>query len=159
LKTKPIHVTLRLPSSLTPHRTSPTLGRISTGSSRPLCRDSRITSITISRRADPRQLRSPVSALLPQFVEYTVEDGHLFFLEVDPPSVPSHLPSPQPLQTNTVKSNPHFSRGGAYLVDIQSGIDLPEDSAESQYQLLEASEVTDPVSVNPLFLGKAEPSS
>jgi hypothetical protein len=84
-------------------------------------------------------------------VEYTVEDGQLFFLEV---GLAIHPCSPSSLQTNTVKSNPHFGRNGAYLVDIQSGVGLEEGAADSQFHLLE---VSDPISVNPLFR-EAEPS-
>lgn len=55
-----------------------------------------------------------------------------------------------------MKSNPHLKTSGAYVIDVQSAIDLPEDNELSKYHLLESTEISDPVSQNPIFAAAKE---
>jgi hypothetical protein len=88
-----------------------------------------------------------------QYVEYTIENEHLYLLEV-PPSSLSSLPPPCSLslwQTNTVKAHPRFSWKGSYVVEIQSGVDAEEEGERSSFHLLDSAEIPNPISQNPLF--------
>lgn len=50
-----------------------------------------------------------------------------------------------------MKAHPRFSMKGSYIVEIQSGVDTPEEYEQTKFELLESAEIPHPISQNPIF--------